>query len=230
MLRHKVFLTFVITGLMVFLVPGISASPATADSSSGNYNFLVASGFLCDPNDSSTCPAVARAANGDTIELSGAGTLSLANKSITAAGAFTQKSSTGEVVGTGIWTGTELLSFKSYGIAPGAQMRANQKFKVSRLFPLWLGMLAGPMPAGGLALLRVRLLPDTGNPKDGILQVNCAKGKVPSNQPGDGVRLLIQEDGTKFDQKVSGRTVFILRKPGFGFPLRASMPAADSDR
>src|SRR5262249_46115956 len=169
-------------------------------------------------------------ANGDTIELSGAGTLSLAIKSVTTAGAFTHKTSTGEILETGVWTATELLSFKSYGIAPGALMRGTQKFKSSRLLPLGLGMLAGPMPAGGLALIRVRLLPDVVQPQEAILQVNCAKGRVPENQQGDGIRLAIQEGGPKFDQKVSGRTVFMLRKPGLAFPSRTSVPAAASDR
>jgi hypothetical protein len=230
MLSHRVVLTFVITGFTAILVTVMQASLTLADSSSANYNFLIASGFLCDPNDSTTCPAAAQAASGDSIELSGAGTLSLASRSITAAGAFTQKSSTGEVTATGIWTATELLSFKSYGLAPGALLRGNPKPRAFGLLPMGLGMMAGPLPAGGLALLRIRLVSDIGTPKDAILQVNCALGKVPPNQPGDGVRLLIQEDGMKFDQKVSGRTVFILRKPGFGFPLRGSMPAADSNR
>jgi hypothetical protein len=190
----------------------------------------VGSGFLCDPNDFSTCPAVARAASGDTIEISGAGTLSLANKSVTAAGAFTHKNSIGEIVATGIWTASGLLNFTSYGMAPGALMTQRQKFKLSRLSPLGLGMLAGPMPAGGLALIRVRLIPDVGQPQEAILQVNCAKGKVPENQQGDGIRLAIQEGGPKFDQKVGGRTVFMLRKPGLAFPSGTPMPAANSDR
>jgi hypothetical protein len=219
MLSPKVVLAFVISGLMAFLVPGIGASPATADSSSANYNFLVASGFLCDPNDSSTCPAVARAATGETIELSGAGTLSPANKSVNAAGAFIQKSRTGEVVvATGVWTATELLSFRSYGIAPGALMGQTQKFKGPGFFRWGIGMLAQPMPAGGLALIRIRLLSDIGKPKDAILQVNCAKGKVPSEQQGDGIRLAIQEGGLKFDEKVSGHILFTLTRSGLSFP------------
>jgi hypothetical protein len=211
-------------GVMTFLVPLTLASPALADNDSASYNFLVGSGFLCDPNDSSTCPAVARATNGDAIEMSGAGTLSLANKSITAAGAFTHKTSTGEIVETGVWAASELVSFKSYGIAPGALMRETQRFKSSRLFPLGLGMLAGPMPAGGLALIRIRLLPDTGSPKEAILQVNCARGKVPANQEGDGIRLAIQDGGPKFDERVSGRTLFLLRKPRLNFGLNATSP------
>jgi hypothetical protein len=214
MLSPRVVLTFVIPGVMALLVPGISGSPATADSSSVNYNFLVGSGFLCDPNDSTTCPAVARAANGNTIELSGAGTLILASKSITAGGGFTHKSPTGEILETGVWTATALLSFKSYGVAPGALMGQTQKFKAFRPLPIGLGIMAGPMPAGGLALIRIRMLPDVGRPKEAILQVNSAKGKVPEKHQGDGVRLAIQEGGPKFDEKVSGRILFILTKPG----------------
>jgi hypothetical protein len=60
--------------------------PANA-TATANYNFLIASGFLCDPNDSTACPAVAKADSGETIEISGAGTLDLAGKSVAAAGA-----------------------------------------------------------------------------------------------------------------------------------------------
>jgi hypothetical protein len=86
------------------------------------------------------------------------------------------------------------------------------------------------MPAGGLALIRIRLLPDTGSAKEALLQVNCAMGKVPANQQGDGIRLAIQEGGPKFDQKVSGRTVFLLRRPGLSFTSKAPLPDTVPDR
>ncbi len=60
-----------------------------------NYNFLIASGFLCDPNESTVCPAVARAGDGETVEIAGAGTLGVANKSVTAVGAFIEKAPNG---------------------------------------------------------------------------------------------------------------------------------------
>jgi len=167
---------------------------------------------------------VARTAKGDTVEISGAGMLNPSSKSVTATGAFTHKNSTGEILQTGIWTATELLSFKSYGVAPGALLRGNHKFRTSGLLPMGMGLLAGPMPIGGLALLRVRLWPDSGKPREAFLQVNCAKGKVPENQQGDGIRLAIQEGGTKFDEKVSGRTMFMLRRPEFNFRLEAPKP------
>jgi hypothetical protein len=128
----------------------------------------------------------------------------------------------GEIVETGIWKAKELLKFNFYGIAPGALLRGKQKFNSFGLFPMGLNILAGSMPAGGLALLGIQLLPDVGNPKDAILQVNRALGKVPENQKEDGVRLAINGGGLKFDQKVSGRTMFILRKPGFNLGLKST--------
>jgi hypothetical protein len=228
MLTPRVGLIFVRVGVVTFLVLVTGARPILASNDFANYNFLVGSGFLCDTNDSTTCPAVARAPSGETIEVSGAGTLSLASKTITAAGAYTQKSSSGELMATGVWTATELLGFESYGIAPGSLMRQGPRFKAFRLLPLGLGMLAGPMPAGGLALMRIRLLPDVGGPKDAILQVNCAKGRVPENRQGDGIRLAIQEgDGLKFDERVSGRAIFMLNKPGLD--VASKHPASRSN-
>ena len=137
-------------------------------------------------------------------------------------GAFTRKTAKGEIVEMGIWKATELVKFNSYGVAPGALVRGNQKFKSFNSFPMGLNFLAGPMPAGGLALLRIQLLPDVGKPKDAFLQVTCAIGRVPENQQGDGIRLAVQGEDLKFDQKVSGRTLFMLRKPGFNLGLQPS--------
>ena len=119
-------------------------------TATANYNFLIASGFLCDPNDSTQCPAVARASDGETIEITGAGTLGLANKSVTAAGAFTQKTPTGEIVATGVWTATELASFESYGLDPGVLLRDYPQFRRLGLFVMAGPKMPGPM-AGPLA-------------------------------------------------------------------------------
>jgi hypothetical protein len=73
-------------------------------------------------------------------------------------------------------------------------------------------MMAGPVAAGGLAVIRIRLLPDAGSPTDAILRVNCARGKVPAEEQSDGVRLTIT-GGPVFDEQVSGRTVFLLQRP-----------------
>jgi hypothetical protein len=50
---------------------------------------------------------------------------------------------------------------------------------------------AGPLAAGGLAVVRIRLLPDAGSPQDALLRVNWAKGKVPEEEQTDGVKLTI---------------------------------------
>jgi len=202
--------------------------PAATPAGTANYNFLIASGFLCDPNDSAQCPAVTRAADGETIEISGAGTLDLAGKSVTAAGAFTEKTPTGEIVATGVWTATELASFESYGLDPGVLLRDYPQFRRLGLFVMagpkmpgpmagpMAGLMAGPIAAGGVAVIHIRLLPDAGSPAEAILRVNCAKGKVPEEEQSDGVRLDIT-GGPAFDGEVSGHTIFLLRRPGPNF-------------
>ena len=70
---------------------------------------------------SSACPAVVKSANGDSYEITGAGTLTTQSKSVTET--FTHKSSNGLVIEAGVWIASELASFDSYGIAPGALMR-----------------------------------------------------------------------------------------------------------
>lgn len=72
MTRGKLSLTLIVawiaaTSLALFL----RAGTARAQSNAANYNFLVAAGFLCDPGDSSTCPAVVKSANGDSYEITG---------------------------------------------------------------------------------------------------------------------------------------------------------------
>jgi hypothetical protein len=47
-----------------------------------SYNLLIASGFLCDPTSADDCPAVAQSGDGETIEISGAGSLDIDNKSL----------------------------------------------------------------------------------------------------------------------------------------------------
>ena len=79
-------------------------------------------------------------------------------------------------------------------------------------------MLSGPMPAGGLAIFRVRLLPMWGPPKTATLQVNCALGKVPDERPTEGIRLSFERGGGEFDQEISGRTMFVLTRLG-GSPV-----------
>jgi hypothetical protein len=68
------------------------AFPAAAQSNNSNYVFLLASGFLCEPGDTSTCPATAKGNQGDSYEMSGVGTFDSQSKSAKAAGTYTHKS------------------------------------------------------------------------------------------------------------------------------------------
>jgi hypothetical protein len=197
-------------GLALFLVP----IPAIAQSNSADYIFLIASGFLCDSGDSSPCPAVVKSADGSSYEMSGAGTFNTKSRLVTATGTFTHKSPNGNSLETGIWLANELVGFDSYGIAPGARMQAGSVFGPPQFGPRRMPMLSGSMPAGGLALLRIRLLPMWGPSRTAVLQVNCALGKVPDEHPTDGIRLTFEGGDGEFDQEPSGRTMFVLMRLG----------------
>ncbi len=207
----------------------LSAVPTLAQSSSANYTFLVAAGFLCDSGDSATCPAVVKSADGASYELSGAGTFTSQSKSVTAAGTFTHKSTDGVVHETGVWIASELVSFDSYGIAPGALTRGGRAFGPPPFGPMRSRMFSGSVPAGGLAVFRIRLLPVLGLSKNATLQVNCAIGKVPDEHPTEGVRLAFEGGGVEFDEEVSGRTLFLLTRPGASAAAKAPTPEADAN-
>ncbi len=210
------------------LVVLLAGNPAMAQSSAANYAVLVGAGFLCDPLDSSTCPAVVRSANGDSYEMSGAGIFATQRKSVTATGTFTHKSSNGNVLETGVWIASELVSFDSYGIAPGALMRGGRTPGPVPFGPMRSRMLSGAMPAGGLAVFRIRLLPMSGVSRTATLQVNCALGKVPNEHPTEGIRLAFEGGGAQFDE-VGGRTLFLLTRSGLSATPRSPAPEGDAN-
>jgi hypothetical protein len=208
----------------------LCAGPASAQNISANYTFLVASGFLCDPGDSATCPAVAKSANDDSYDMSGAGTLNTQSKSVTAAGTFAHKSSDGTVLEAGVWIVTDFVSFDSYGIAPGALMSRGRAFGLPQFGPRRLPMPLGPMPTGGLAVFHIRLLPVRGAPKIAVLQVNCAIGKVPREHQVEGIKLTFESNGSEFSEEVSGRAMFLSMRPEVSAPVKTPQqePAPDS--
>jgi len=63
-------------------------------------------------------------------------------------------------------------------------------------------------------VLRIRLIPVLGFAKNATLQVNCALGKVPPEHQVEGVRLTFERGGVEFDEEISGRTMFVQRRPG----------------
>jgi hypothetical protein len=207
----------------------LGAGPAMAQSSSANYTFLVAAGFLCDSGDSAPCPAVVKSAQGDSYEMSGAGTLAPQRKSVTAAGTYTHKSTDGVVLETGVWVASELVSFDFYGIAPGALMRGGRPFGPPQFGPMRSRMFPGSMPAGGLAVFRIRLLPVRGLAKNATIEVNCALGKVPPEHQVEGIRLAFEGGGVEFDEEVSGRALFLLTRPGASAAAKAPAPEVDAN-
>jgi hypothetical protein len=211
--------------LATFLV----AIPARAQGNSGDYLFFVGSGFLCQWNDSSSCPAVAKSADDSTYELSGAGTFNTKSKSVTATGTFTRKSPNGNSLQTGIWVANELVSFDSYGAAPDALMREGWVFGPSEFGPRRMPMLYGSMASGGLAVIRIRLFPMWGPSRTAVLQVNCALGKVPDERQTEGIRLSFEGGGGEFDQEISGRTMFVSTRLGASPAPKPPAPSGEAN-
>jgi hypothetical protein len=226
---QRVFLNRVIAWVALpSLTLFLAVAPAIAQTSNSNYILLVGAGFVCDSGDSSACPAVAKSADGASYELSGAGTLAPQRKLVTAAGTYTRKLASGDVLETGVWVASELVSFDSYGIAPGALMREGRALGPPQFGPKRVPMLSGSMATGGQAVLQIRLLPVLGLAKNATLQVNCALGKVPDEHPTEGIRLALGGGGAEFDEEVSGRALFLLTGAGASAAAKAPTPEVDT--
>lgn len=141
--------------------------------------------------------------DGDSYEISGAGTFDARNKSVKAAGTFTPKSANGNVLETGVWTASELVSFVSYGIAPSA-LHEKRPLGPPQFGPKRLTMFSGIVPTGGLAVFRILLLPMSGATRTAVLQVNCALGDVPRERSVEGIRLTFESSGNEFSDEVAG--------------------------
>ena len=227
---QRVFLSRVIASMgLPSLTLLLAVVSAIAQTSKSDYILLVGSGFLCDSGDSSACPAVVKSVDGASYEMSGAGALTTQSKSVTAAGTFTHKSRDGVVLETGVWVASELVSFDFYGIAPGALLREGRALGPPQFGPKRLPMFSGSMPAGGLAELRIRLLPVLGSAKNATLQVNCVLGKVPDEHPTEGIRLAFEGHGAEFDEEISGRALFLLTRPGASAAAKAPPPKVDAN-
>ena len=193
---------------MVIMFPG--AEPISAQNISPEYVFLVGSGFLCD---SGTCPAGSKSVNRDSYEITGAGTFNAQSKSASAAGTFTHKIPNGTVVETGVWTSTQLVSFDSYGAAPNALRQRGIAAGVPGFRPNPSPMSVNPVPVGGLAIFRIRLLPASGMPMSAVLQVNCALADAPRDRSADGIRLRLEGNPTEFSEELGGSVMFLARPP-----------------
>jgi hypothetical protein len=226
--NKSVFSTVVTTWVALSSLVLLCAGSAKAQTGSANYTFIVASGFLCD--DSGSCPAVAKSANGDSYEISGAGTFDVQNKSVKAAGIFNHRSTNGNVLETGVWIASDLVSFDSYGIAPAALMQKGPAFGPPQFGPKRLPMRSGPFPTGGLAIFRILLMPMSGASRTAMLQVNCALGDVPRERSVEGIRLSLEKGGTDFSEEVGGRVMFLSMRPEVRAPAKTPQqePASES--
>lgn len=211
------------------------ARPARSQNRGGEYTFLVGAGTICRGGDASKCPAVVKSENGDSYQISGAGTFNTTNKSVVAAGTYTHESPAGTVIETGVWSASQLLRFDSYGIAPAAMtLGANPggdttfgaKPKAGAPISGWerVAKLLAAMPIGGLGVFRIRLWPMMGATKTAELQVNCALGTVPPERSVEGIRLAFEGGGDTFSEEVSGRVMFLSVRPEVKPPNKSPEP------
>jgi hypothetical protein len=196
------------------------ALPALAQTNNSNYIFLLASGFLCDPGDLSTCPATAKANPGDSYELSGAGMFDAQTKSVKAAGTYTHKSPSGNVLETGVWLANELVSFDSYGVAPNALLHQGMALGPAAMGPRRMPTVRASMPTGGLAVFRIQLLSMSGLSTTAVLQVNCALGDVPRERSVEGIRLTLERSNSEYSEEINGRVMFLAMTPGMSTPVK----------
>lgn len=199
-------------------------SPARSQNSSGDYTFLVGAGTICDGGDTTECPAVVKSGNGNSYQLSGAGTFNVRNKSVVAAGTYIHVSPNGTTMDSGVWSASQLVRFDSYGIAPAA-MTVGQNAGGNATFgakpkagaPISelqrVARFLAAKPTGGLGIFRIRLWPILGATKTAELQVNCALGSVPRERSVEGIRLTFEGSGNEFFEEVSGRVMFLSVRP-----------------
>ncbi len=184
MKKIKILLLSFLLGLFAFVTLATKAAVAveTAD-----YHYLIGTGLLCGL-DPSACPDVSTASNGDVIELTGGGTLSIHPKSVTGDGTFKHMDADGKTLAEGKWKAEQLLSFHSYG--SGEVQGLPEEFE------------------GGLALIRVGLWVKGERVAEAVLQVDCLLGdKIPGGAK-EGVRLAVQ-GGPNFNKEVSGFTLYV---------------------
>lgn len=181
--KIKLFLVLIALGVLA-LVPLHSVS---ADSGAATIHFKIGTDFLAPP---AFPPNISRAANGDTVEITGDGTFTLHPKSVTGSGTFAHKNAAGDVLATGTWEAKQLLSYHSYGPADPS-----------------LGLPEGF--EGGRAHILVHLSPNGDGPGlDAVMMVDCALGTHIPGGAIEGARLAVK-GALNFNKIQSGATIFI---------------------
>jgi len=203
-------------------------TPPSAQTGTSEYTFLVASGFLCISGNAGVCPAVARSANGDAFEVSGAGMFNGRDKSARAFGVFNHRSANGDLVETGVWSADRLVSFESYGVAPAAMAQWGAAVGRPQFGPRRPGR-SGRMPSGGFAVFHIVLMPVSGATKTAELRVNCALGIVPQERSVEGIGITIDKENIDYAEEAGGRVIFLLPAHEARIPARNGDGKAGSD-
>src|SRR5712691_6565241 len=107
----RIFLTLILALGLVGLSPSPMLLAADHKDNHNTYQFLV--------GEDISEPDVATAPDGSTVTLSGTGTFKAGpNKTASGGGTYTVKDPAGNVVASGTWTVTGILSFVDYGADP----------------------------------------------------------------------------------------------------------------
>ena len=156
-------------------------APASAYASSSTHTFEL----------QMEVPNTAQAPNGDQVSITGEGTFSVHPKSVEAEGEFTHTDSAGNVLATGTWTATKLLTYQSYGCG------------------VVFGQPIPPNLCGGRVMMRAVLTPDgTTLQIPAILTVYCVIGDKRPSSAEEGIRLVVPGH-VNFNHVTGGMNVYI---------------------
>ena len=156
-------------------------APSAALAGSGTQTFLL---VMEQPN-------TGEAANGDVAAVIGEGEFSVHPKSVEAEGTFTHTDSAGNVLVTGSWTATRLLTYQSYGCG------------------VVFGTPIPPDLCGGKVRMRVVLTPDgTDLQIPAVLTVFCVIGDKRPTSVEEGIRLVVPGH-VNFNEATGGENVYI---------------------
>ncbi len=183
-----------------FVVLGVlPAAGVSADAGAQTLEYHVGDALLAAINPAFS-PAIALAPSGDTIEIMGNGTLSLHPKSVTGEGTFVHKGPTGDIVGSGTWTASKLLSFNNYGPSTDPTFPASFRGGQAEILVHLVGT-----PAGGGPTVEA----------DAVLRVTCRLpgDSGPAHQGADEGITLNVKDATNFNKRAGGATLLIQTSP-----------------
>ena len=172
------------------------ASGAASKTSKGSFDVHVGDNFAPPLAE----PSIARAANGDTIQVVLTGAFNKATKSASGGGTFVHMRGA-TVLATGTLTLTRTIAFQFYGcgVAPdGSALPSNF--------------------CGGRVRLAAHLVghpssdPSATVEHNAVLEVNCqVHSSTTSPPPGtsEGIKLVVKGGGPNFNKHVSGANLFV---------------------